>query len=75
MANHALSGVTGFVVYRNGSQMAVLNATTFEYNDHNREKNVKTLYSVASLYAAEESSVLDIVLPAVTAAAYSSEFC
>jgi YVTN family beta-propeller protein len=44
-----LSQVSGYGVYRNGIQIAILSASTFEYEDHDQEKGVSTTYSVVSI--------------------------
>ena len=40
--------IAGYFIYRNGAQIATLSASTFEFEDHNREKGVSTLYSITS---------------------------
>jgi YVTN family beta-propeller protein len=44
-----LSQVSGYLVYRNGVQIAVLSNSTFEYEDHDQKKGVSTTYSVVSI--------------------------
>ncbi len=41
-------GVVGYFVYRDGTKIATLGGSTFQYSDHNRMKGVTTLYSVTS---------------------------
>lgn len=50
------AGVTGYFVYRDGSKIATLNASTFEYEDHNRKKGVRTLYAVTAFDASNNES-------------------
>lgn len=40
------SGVASYTIYRNGSLIATVGASTFEYEDHDRPKNVSTVYEV-----------------------------
>jgi YVTN family beta-propeller protein len=51
-----LSQVSGYVVYRNGIQIATLSAFTFEYDDHDQKKGVSTTYSVVSIDSAGSQS-------------------
>ncbi len=42
------SEIVGYYVYRNGSKIATLNASTLTYTDHNRKKGGSTTYSVTA---------------------------
>ena len=56
--------VSSYNIYRNGEKIATLPASTLHYEDHNRKKGVKTLYSVATLNVqASESSSVNITVP------------
>jgi YVTN family beta-propeller protein len=44
-----LSQISGYAVYRNGIQIAILSASTFEYVDHGQKDSVSTTYSVVSI--------------------------
>ena len=41
----------GYFVYRNGVKIAILPASTLEYEDHNRKKGVTTIYTVTAFDA------------------------
>ena len=41
----------GYFVYRNGTKIATLSASTLEYEDHNRKKGVTTVYTVTAFDA------------------------
>lgn len=42
------SEIVGYFVYRNGMKIATLDASTFSYTDHHREKGLSTTYSVTA---------------------------
>jgi YVTN family beta-propeller protein len=48
----------GYFVYRDGTKIAILNAATLEYQDHNRKKGVVTLYAVTAFDAGGSESAL-----------------
>ena len=48
----------GYFVYRNGIKIATLNASTFEYDDHNIKKEVTTVYEVSAFDAKGDESDL-----------------
>jgi hypothetical protein len=50
------AAVAGYFVFRNGILIATLDASTLEYEDHNRKKGVATLYSVTSFNSAGDQS-------------------
>ena len=61
-----LSGteVAGYNIYRDGVKIATLSPSTLHYNDHNRKKGVKTLYSVTTINVqGNESSRVNITVP------------
>ncbi len=61
-----LSGteVSNYTIYRDGEKIATLPASTLHYEDHNRKKGVKTLYSVTTINVqASESSSVNITVP------------
>jgi uncharacterized repeat protein (TIGR03803 family) len=62
----ALSGteVAGYNIYRDGEKIATLPPSTLRYKDHDREKGVKTLYSVTTINVqGSESSSVNITVP------------
>lgn len=54
--------VDGYYIYRNGLKIATVDAYTFSYQDHNREKNKNTLYSVTSFVGDSESQPIDVII-------------
>ena len=61
-----LSGteVRGYNVYRDGVKIATLSPSTLHYNDHNRKRGIKTLYSVTTINVqGNESSSVNITIP------------
>jgi|GEM_PF-756544 len=61
-----LSGTeaAGYNIYRDGVKIATLSPSTLHYNDHNRKKGVKTLYSVTTINVqGNESSRVNITVP------------
>ncbi len=54
------TGITGYFVYRDGIKIATLDASTLEYEDHNRKNGVTTLYSVTSFIGSNESTPINI---------------
>ncbi len=56
-ANPNATGVIGYLIYRDGSLIAQLNASTFQYEDHNRKKGESNLYSIVSFAANGSQSV------------------
>ncbi len=45
------SGIASYQIFRNGALLATVPATTFQYEDHDRKKNVSDTYSVFSVTA------------------------
>ncbi len=57
------TGVAGYYVYRNGVKIATLNATTFQYEDHNQKKGAVTSYAITAFDASgDESAPVDITI-------------
>ena len=57
------ANVVGYYVYRNGTKIATLDDSTFEYQDHNRKKGEITLYSVTSFNAnGDESTPVNVTV-------------
>lgn len=42
------SPISGYYLYRNGSKIATLSASTLSYTDHNRQKGIPTNYSITA---------------------------
>ncbi len=58
------SSVAGYYVYRENVRIATLSASTFQYEDHNRQKGIQTLYSVTAFdVQSNESSAITIIVP------------
>ena len=56
--------VVAYNIYRDGVKIATLSPSTLQFKDHNREKGVKTLYSVTSISVqGNESSRVNITVP------------
>ncbi|MDP1834412.1 MAG: hypothetical protein Q8K75_00655 [Chlamydiales bacterium] len=56
------SEVAGYYIYRDGNKIATVSATTYAYQDHNREKGVSYTYSVVAFSSSGESSPINIVI-------------
>lgn len=55
--------ISSYVIYRDGTKIATVDASTFTYQDHNRKKGVSYLYAItASDSAGNESSPATIVI-------------
>ena len=55
--------VVGYIIYRNGIQIASVDASTFTYQDHNREKNVTVTYSVTTIDSTgDQSAPITVVI-------------
>lgn len=53
--------IAGYYVYRDGMRIATLGSTTLQYEDHNREEGISTLYTVTSFNdAGVESSPFNV---------------
>ena len=56
------AGVDGYNIYRAGIKIATVDASTFEYIDHNRKKGVATLYSITSFVGDNESQPINVIV-------------
>lgn len=56
------SGIEGYYIYRNGVKIAVVGASTFKFEDHNRKKGVTTHYSVTSFIGDNESTPINVII-------------
>ncbi len=57
------SGVSGYLVYRNGALIASLGPNATQYEDHNQKKNTSTTYAVATVFTnGSQSSATTITI-------------
>jgi YVTN family beta-propeller protein len=62
-ANPLSSGIVGYFVARDGNTIATLNASTFEYIDHNQKKGASVSYTVTSFTSdGRQSAPITIVI-------------
>jgi hypothetical protein len=57
------AGTSGYHVYRDGTQIATVDAATYAYQDHNRKKGVSYTYALTAVDSSgSESSPIEIVI-------------
>ena len=49
--------VSGYFIYRDGNQIAKVNASTLTYKDHNREKGASYIYAITAVNSLGDESV------------------
>lgn len=54
--------IEGYNIYRNGTKIATVSASVFSYEDHNRKKGKRTLYSVTSFIGDNESKPINVIV-------------
>jgi hypothetical protein len=50
------SGVAGYLIYRDGKQIAMVDASTYTYQDHNRPRGVSSVYSLIAFDSNDNTS-------------------
>jgi hypothetical protein len=56
-------GTVGYFIYRNGKKIAMVDASTYRYKDHNRKKGVSYTYVITAFNSAgTESLPINIVI-------------
>ncbi|WP_255354186.1 hypothetical protein, partial [Candidatus Protochlamydia phocaeensis] len=54
---------SGYFIYRSGRKIAMVDASTYRYEDHNRKKGVSYIYAITAFNSAgNESSPVRIVI-------------
>ncbi len=57
------SEVIGYVIYRDGEEIAEVDASTFSYEDHNRKKGVPYTYAITAINSSgSESAQITILI-------------